>query len=319
MSCVVSRIQLILSTPLEVLLSLSPVELVQRGFCDPVKIFIKTEPHTAAKIASGKLRIISNVSIVDQLVERLLFSRQNKAEIANWEVCPSKPGMGLHDAGMAIIWEIVQVACRTFGLLAETDVSGWDWSVPAWLLKLDMECRILLCDATPQVAHLMRFRAHAICNKVFALSDGSLIAQTVPGIQASGSYNTSSTNSRMRVLLAWLGGCLWAIAMGDDNIETVVPGIREWYERMGFKVKDYKTFGLGAAFEFCSTRFSSPIGVPVQWLRTVYRYVSHSPPSLSANPEFRAQLADDLRHHPDQESILSRCDRVTERGQNVAK
>lgn len=315
LSAVVQRIRAVLSLSREKLSSMSALDLVEAGLVDPIKVFIKQEPHKIAKIESGKLRIISNLSIVDQLIERILCAPQNKAEISRWTSLPSKPGMGLHDEGLKELYAEVITAQRKHGVLAETDVSGWDWSVPDWLLRLDYECRARLYRAPPGSAleHLLWFRGYAVARKVFCLSDGTLHEQLVPGIQASGSYNTSSSNSRMRVALSYVVGASWVIAMGDDNIETAVAGAREHYVRLGFTVKDYRLLDREGWFDFCSTTFSgSWRGTPTQWLRTVFRYLSKTPASLNVNPQFRAQLVDDLRHMSNQQEVVEHCDSIVE-------
>lgn len=289
---------------------MSPEDLVIRGLVDPIKVFIKQEPHKLAKVKAGKLRIISNVSIVDQLIERILCSKQNKVEIKRWRTCPSKPGMGLHDEGLEEIFAEVMGAQKTYAL-AETDISGWDWNVKNWMLALDAKIRSRLYHAPPEsaLAVLLWFRGFAVARKVFCCSDGSLHSQEIPGIQASGSFNTSSTNSRMRVFLAWLIGCVWVIAMGDDDLEDVVDDARQKYADLGIVAKDYRVLSSPGWFNFCSTSFEgTPWGYPSNWLRIVYRYLSHSPASHVQNPEFAAQLAGDLRHHPSKREILDSCD-----------
>nr|UHS71549.1 MAG: putative RNA-dependent RNA polymerase [Barnaviridae sp.] len=312
-SAVVERLRRILSTDLDELMRMSSGEMVRAGLTDPIKVFVKSEPHKVSKIRDGKLRIISNVSIVDQLIERVLCSKQNQAEIRRWCELPSKPGMGLHDEGLQELYMEVNDRMREHTVVG-TDISGWDWLVKLWMLLSDARIRVQLYDTDENSAlgHCLMFRGWAVANKVFCLSDGSLLEQTVPGIQASGSYNTSSTNSRMRALLAFIIGCIWVIVMGDDGVEDYVPGARERYERMGFVVKDYEIFAPGS-FEFCSTRFDGDWrGKPIQWLRTVYRYLSHSPASHSQNPGFKAQLLDDLRHLPEGQEILDKCDSIVE-------
>lgn len=42
---------------------------------DPLKIFIKQEPHKDKKIAEGRLRLIMSVSLIDSMVDRILFMR----------------------------------------------------------------------------------------------------------------------------------------------------------------------------------------------------------------------------------------------------
>jgi hypothetical protein len=315
LSAVAQRVRRVCNhTQLEIS-KMCPRELVEAGLVDPIKVFIKQEPHKMAKIKAGKLRIISNVSIVDQLIERLLCSNQNKVEINRWRTCPSKPGMGLHDDGLQELYDEVVSAQKSGLRLAETDISGWDWNVKDWLLSLDAELRADLYHAPEGSAlrHLLWFRGFAVARKVFCLSDGTLFEQTVPGIQASGSYNTSSSNSRMRIILAYLVGCAWAIAMGDDDVEEAVDGAAAKYVDLGFQVKDYKVLGKIGWFDFCSTSFEGHwSGKPSQWLRTVYRYLSHSPASFAQNPEYRAQLVSDLRHMPNQQEILEICDSIVD-------
>jgi hypothetical protein len=314
-SALLARIRLHLGTELHYVEGLTASELVQQGFSDPVKTFIKNEPHTLKKLRAGKLRLISNVSLVDSLVERILFRLQNRCEIRHWKDISSKPGMGLHDEGLKELWSTFSSAQSKYGSLAETDVSGWDWSVKYWLMQDDMLCRAKLAGARKGSAyyHLLMMRSLTVSLKVFCLSSGKLVAQKKRGLQASGSYNTSAGNSRMRVLLAYCALVLWIMVMGDDGVETSDPtsNTRALYELMGFPIKDYVICEPGE-FSFCSTNFvGSWKGSPANAMKTVFRYLSHSLSSRTVNAEFRVQLEDDLRHHPDRERILSRVDFIS--------
>ena len=44
------------------------------GLVDPSMVFIKNEPHPKRKVLKGAYRCINPVSLVDQLVEDVLFS-----------------------------------------------------------------------------------------------------------------------------------------------------------------------------------------------------------------------------------------------------
>lgn len=68
--CVVERLRL-LST-YEMTQRDTPESLVRRGFCDPVRVFIKNELTGLSKIARHAPRLIMSVSLVDQIVERCL-------------------------------------------------------------------------------------------------------------------------------------------------------------------------------------------------------------------------------------------------------
>jgi hypothetical protein len=301
--CVVDRIQRLMSIDAE---GLSSRELVQLGLCDPVRLFVKNEPHKEAKTKAGRFRLIMSVSLVDQLVERLICSRQNRAEIMRWESIPSKPGIGLDDQSVATICTQVAPVLES-GKLMETDISGFDWSVQEWELRLDMEARVKLCSAGPILTKVMMNRVYCTAHSVFTLSDGSLIEQLDGGIQKSGSYNTSSTNSRIRVMLAYMAGSPWCIAMGDDSLEAYVPGSLEVYSQLGHEIKDHRI--ATSSFEFCSHIFEDGKASPVNWAKTFYRLLSQPESKIERlGDEFVQQFCYEMRHSEE----LSGCLEVLE-------
>lgn len=40
--------------------------------CDPIKVFVKQEPHKRKKLDEGRLRLISSVSLIDTIIDRIL-------------------------------------------------------------------------------------------------------------------------------------------------------------------------------------------------------------------------------------------------------
>lgn len=256
------------------------IELVEMGLCDPVRLFVKQEPHPKRKIVSRRFRLISSVSLIDQLIERLLFGYQNRLEIALWETCPSKPGMGLSVPTQAqSIWKDLAMK-HTLCAAAEADISGFDWSVQEWELMADVEMRIALGSFDSKVANAARNRFRCLALSVFQLSNGTLIAQGVPGLMKSGSYCTSSSNSRIRCLMAKLIGSPWCIAMGDDSVEGYVNNAREKYQRLGHDCKDYVpckvSYLHGGALKevnFCSHLISEGKYYLTSWPKTLMRYL----------------------------------------------
>lgn len=278
---------------------LTAVDLVRLGLCDPVRLFVKQEPHPKRKIETRRFRLISSVSLVDQLVERLLFGYQNQLEIAMWKTCPSKPGMGLSEGSQAkAIWD--QVAYKhTTCPAVEADISGFDWSVQEWELRADVEMRIILGGFHEKVANAARNRFKCLSLSVFQLSNGTLIAQAIPGLMKSGSYCTSSSNSRIRCLMAKLIGSPWCIAMGDDSVEGYVHGAQEAYKKLGHDCKDYqlcetsfqKTGDKLKSFNFCSHYLSEGKFYLTSWPKTFLKYLD------SANPQF-INLFAELQSNP---------------------
>lgn len=305
--------RLILLTGADVLQQ-KPMDLIVNGIRDPIYVFIKDEPHKREKLEKGRFRLISCVSLVDTLIERLLFSQQNQNEIALCDDLCYKPGMGLHDDGLKALYKWFQKVQEIFPICS-TDVSAWDWSVPGWLLKLET-CYRVAFEADRSRKLLVVNYGHGLRNKVFNDSLGQLYEQMVEGIQPSGCYTTSSGNSHMRYMLASLvqlrcGVDEWCEydggQMGDDALERYMQGMLEVYVGLGFTVKGVSVQPRDH-FDFCSTQWrNSWAGSPESFPKTLFRFLF----KRKSDPlylQFREQLARDLRHLAGKEEILTRVD-----------
>lgn len=67
----IERVELMLFLGLEVIRSLSAVERVWLYLVDPVRFFVKNEPHSVDKVLNRRFRLISSFSVVDSIVQRL--------------------------------------------------------------------------------------------------------------------------------------------------------------------------------------------------------------------------------------------------------
>ncbi|AZP56278.1 RNA-dependent RNA polymerase [Faba bean polerovirus 1] len=294
---------------------LTAEELVQLGLCDPIRLFVKGEPHKQSKLDEGRYRLIMSVSLVDQLVARVLFQEQNKLEINLWRAIPSKPGMGLStDAQVAdfldSLAQHVQVPVEDLVYnwekhVVPTDCSGFDWSVTDWLLEDEMEVRNRLTQGNNALTRRLRgCWLKCISNSVLALSNGILYAQRVPGVQKSGSYNTSSSNSRIRFMCSKYAGASWAIAMGDDALESVDTDL-DVYKEIGLKVE------VSGQLEFCSHIFEKPdLAVPVNVGKMLYKLIYGYNPECGSIQVLRnyidacTSVLNELRHDPELVALL---------------
>lgn len=276
-----------------------PLLSAQLDLVDPVRIFVKNELHSAEKVATGRMRLISSVSSIDQMVERVLGDDQNKAEIANWATCPSKPGLGLHDDGL----ETIINEMKKYSDPVETDVSGWDWSVKQWMLDADALCRTLLAGSQPGSKYydLLRSRAAMLGKSLFIQSDGTVWKQIIAGIMKSGSGWTSSSNSRIRAFLAFCAGVMRAMAMGDDALEEYLAQAKRIYEEYGLMIKDYKRSSLkDGGIEFCSIKFRDTVelSAPVKWAKLLGTLLQKTPRSTLHQEELMVAFRYDMRHSP---------------------
>lgn len=244
-------------------------ELVARGLCDPIRLFVKNELHSLAKAKEGRFRLIMSVSVADQVCERVLTGKIQKAEISQWKDLPVKPGMGLNDAGLRELLTYMNGIEDPTG----TDISGFDWSVQSWMMEAVACLRTLQYGETPRgfgfggVQYSMwERRAATLLSSIVVLSDGSVYAQLTKAIQKSGSFGTSASNSWMRgfaevVVSANAGKDVWGFcAMGDDCVESgndMSPAeIRSQYSRLGLRVKDVeKASECNNRVEFCAYEF----------------------------------------------------------------
>lgn len=231
---VCERLVLLRSTPLEDVDRLPAEELVRRGFCDPIRLFVKNEPHADSKARVGRWRLIMSVSLLDQLVERVLCSEMNKAEIANFDSLPVKPGMGFSDEQVNAIGDHL----GDMEVPTSSDVSGWDWSVTGEELRWDALRRAISsgADSKSEYTRMLLNRSVCLGRSVISFSDGTMVAQRFDGLQKSGSYNTSSGNSWIRCASAWLSGAKDVMAMGDDCVDD--RGDPAIVSRLGHVVKE---------------------------------------------------------------------------------
>lgn len=300
--CIQERLWLLMHSDPSWVRSLSSQELVELGLCDCLKTFIKNEPHLKVKVEEGRYRLIFSVSLVDQCVERILFAPQNGKEIFNWKSIPSCPGMGSTDQDNKFLIETYLDDVKN-GNVAETDASGWDWSVNQNDLDADCEMRLVLGNITdPLLKRAFRNRFLCLGFSVIKLSSGALYAQILRGIMKSGSYLTSSSNSRIRALMAKLVGAPWSRAMGDDSIEGTVKGMddetmKASYLALGKRIKFYISKAR-EEFGFCGHDYSATGGSLTRSSKALFQLFQQP-----AENEFLYQFVYEMRDNPD----LGKC------------
>jgi len=278
-----------------------PAAVLKYSWADPLRVIIKKDPLPRKKIDEKRWRFILAASLADQLVERLLYSQQNKREIALWRSVPSKPGMGAEDCDAAA----VRMYAEVYGLNTMSDASGWDQTVPLQMLFAEAERRILLCPEASDgwktaVRNVMALSAY----KAVMLSDGRLFTRVVPGAMASGRYCTSSSNSAMRVLCdayARKGRVDRPIsmAMGDDCVSAVSSPetyAKVFVEELHIALRDVDVFDSGQDFEFCSHLYTAAGPVHLNPAKAIARVVALGAGTEEAVLSRRVSLEHEFRH-----------------------
>lgn len=283
-----------------------PEDLVRKSMGDPVRLFVKNEPHKRSKIVDKRWRIISSVSLIDSLVERVMYGIRNGLMIDNWNLIPPKPGMGATDEDINLMVGNLSDMLERGGLI-DSDVRGWDWLRRKWLAFCRIYVVALWFDYDPDsdAFRVLWNREVVATNPVFVISDGRMLTLLDNGIQLSGRYITSSGNSDERVFLSSLVGT-HAIAMGDDCLETdnqiPIEIIKSRYKSFGYdEGKGMIEFRLTEKVEetiFCSLRFykngTTWVAEPVNWIRTLYRFVTKGKGKLNFGDFL--QMVNEIRH-----------------------
>jgi hypothetical protein len=309
--CVEERLNLLLNH--EINSNDSAWDLVRRGLVDVVKVFVKNEPHKMSKLEEGRVRLICSISLIDNVIARLLSESQNLAEKSIWDTIPCKGGLGLDDEGLVKINNsVLRGAVRT--AIAEADIKGWDFSFQPDDFRQDLNRRKYLNNSYGTTwAKIAENHWHCMALKVFALSDGSLFMQLKPGIMPSGWYNTTSTNTSARAMNAYTvaireGAIPWGIFMGDDGVESFVENAKEHYYSLGKTCNMYSRVSH-KNFEFCSTRFDGNLGYPLnvdKQLNNMFRALPQTYPDTVAR---YFQFEREFRNHPHKENLVSLVNR----------
>lgn len=177
---------------IEILRSLSKARFLDPSSADPIKVFVKPEPHKLSKIAEGRYRLISAVSLVDTMVDRVMFRWLAKAIMATVGQTPVMIGWSPLRGGYRYLLEKFR-GKKTRGL----DKTAWDWTVPEWLIKDCLQVIFSLAEMpNPRWTEWALLRWQALFrDAIFQFSDGTVVKQPGWGVMKSGCYLTIIINS----------------------------------------------------------------------------------------------------------------------------
>lgn len=165
---------------------------------DPLNVFVKREPHKVQKCLDGKYRLISGVSLVDTLVDRILFGWLLRAAAGNVLKTPCMLGWAPVRGGwrfLAYLFGFRSVTCM--------DKASFDWTVVAWMIEAALDFLLQLPVNAPEWwKKMVRLRFRLLYQDcVYQFPDGTQVQQDVTGIQKSGCLLTLILNSFWQILL----------------------------------------------------------------------------------------------------------------------
>lgn len=210
--------------------------LADRTF-DPIYLFVKPEPHKLSK--KDRKRIISSVSLIDQIIDHMLFDGFNQAVVDFSLEGSAKVGWTPYKGG----WKIFPLQGISI------DKKAFDWTVNSWLLELCLQVRYNACrtvgPAKDKWLDLAKWRYNCLFgNPLFILPDGTVLEQVEPGVMKSGSVLTIVDNCIMQMLIhlrtitdiytedEWEDEVGWIWCLGDDTRQSMPRKLPEYLEAM---------------------------------------------------------------------------------------
>lgn len=303
---VLNRVEALLRLSLHDLEAMSRQERLDFNLMDPVRVFVKNEPHKIQKLQEGRVRLIMSVSLTDKMIEMLLSRHVCKLEIQNWKTIPSKPGIGFTLESNQSVYDDVTKSGYD---MSYADISGWDWNVKEWQIKDEAESLIKLSNQiSPVWEHLLRAKAILESQSIYQFSDGNMVMPLFKGIVNSGKLRTSRGNSWMRVRIADLIGSRKTIAAGDDSVENTVPNAISKYLSYGIRCKEYEP--VHDTFEFCSRIYGNGFSYPVNKAKMVMNLLHNNPSNFIEYKLLMIGFEDEMRDHPDYDKVLRQLESV---------
>lgn len=223
----------------------------------------KDEPHPPRKVLTGTWRIFCCQSVIDQMVERVLFYDVLLQIKRNYPHSGAVIGIGFSDE---LTTQFCQMIVETIdvNILNSSDIKGFekslgrDWIIQAARMVISKMKNHKKCT---NVVNAMFIHAYKITNPLFVVpqyNHYALWRRTQPGGMLSGSYLTTLYNSLTRLDIAYVAGANHAWAAGDDCLETTdlsIDEIKSNYLQLGFVLRDFIRV-KDRVIEFCSHEMS---------------------------------------------------------------
>lgn len=239
---------------------------------DPINLFIKPEPHKAQKIADGRLRLISGVSLVDGIIDRMLFGKLFDAALANVGKTPALLGWNPLCGGHRLL--LGQFPSGAISV----DKSSWDWSVPAWMVQIFLRFVLEMYYGHPDwFLNLIKIRFNLLFKKAVFATENVTQPQDFEGVMKSGCFLTLLLNSLGQSVLHYvialrmmLGDEYDPFSFGDDTLQRAGFDVDLYVrimESLGFKPK---VNPVSDHLEFVGFLMDKDRVVPAYWKKHLF-------------------------------------------------
>lgn len=233
-------------------------DLEREPTLEMINLFIKPEPHKPKKVKAKAWRLISGMSVVDNLVAQVLFGEL-------LEIVESRPGVYHTMLGWAPFQEgALPFAdiCMGGKALELADKSSWDWTVQPYMFKILEGLLVWLLEGDPVRELQIRNHIIAVGGKKCMQARGRDYVSP-DGIMPSGWKLTILANSMLQVIVHACA-CVrsnspWGffMAMGDDTAQSPTTDLyKASLSSLGPIVKECCSVSKSEPFEFVGFHLS---------------------------------------------------------------
>jgi hypothetical protein len=296
---IICRVKVMISTDLSEI----PIEdLHLLGIRDAIRPFLKKEPHALRKLKENRFRVISGIGLIDQSVERVLFSVFNEGILSNYPTLDALLGIGFTDDMDQKVGEVFSefIEQAPDGRVPVTsDISGWDRCMSKLMTTGFSDVVYILCsNPSPELRLFLTNWVRLSTDTLVALPCGLIISKGFEGHTVSGSYETTVWNGIVRLLCAATFGNR-AKVQGDDCIELAKDFklLIDQYNAVGLPVRDVVEQS-GDSFTFCSHHYVRKkdkwTAKLLSWPKALYKLLCSPKP----DEELLAAFLQEVRHDP---------------------
>lgn len=249
-------------------------------------------------------RLISQISVVDQLVERFFLGDFSEKESKCYPNLPTLKGIGFDQLNAHIIGEQFRRMCLKTGRNPKlSDISGWEKQVTQQAVDAIADCMLRLHrgDNYETARRAIQWWRDTLLACVYVMDNGEVLDFIEWRVQRSGDYFTTTLNGMLRILVAYYCGALAARAMGDDCAEWPDCDDQELfrrYEDVGLPLRGVEERTTDD-FTICSHNFELRDGKWVCWLDTWARMAFGSAHNDNYDESTLLNYEDEIRNMPD--------------------
>lgn len=243
--------------------------------CDPIRLFIKPEPHKRTKLDQGRYRLISAVSLVDTLLDRILCGWLLRAALKNVGRTPCLLGWTPIKGGWRYIYQRYggkPVLCL--------DRSSWDWTVQPWLVRSWLRFLIEMASEPSQWwidVLTLRFKL-LFEDPLFSVRTGEQFKIGLNGVMKSGCFYTLLLNSVSQSILHYIAAERLGLdpvrgqpsCMGDDTVQESLADVQDYVRQLELLGAIVKGSKIRNWVEFCGFAFANDTCIPVYWQKHLF-------------------------------------------------